>query len=171
MTNLRSIPTLSRRSILGMALLIASAVPALAGPPLICHPFDIGTAASLPFGSTSEGWRGWQATLAGTYHTGWPTTPLRLVVPETGASEWVAGPRNADRLGAFASVDLRVSRDFVLRHGTLNVFVEATNLTDRANHCCTDFSFEPTGTGALGLSREYRDWLPLVPNVGVLWKY
>ena len=72
---------------------------------------------------------GWQATLAGTYHTGWPTTPLRLVVSESGVSEWVAGPRNAGRLGAFASVDLRVSRDFVLRHGTLNVFAEATNLT------------------------------------------
>ncbi len=114
---------------------------------------------------------GWQATLAGTYHTGWPTTPLRLVVSESGASEWVAGPRNASRLNAFASVDLRVSRDFVLRHGTLNVFAEATNLLDRANHCCTDFSFEPTGTGAFELNREYRDWLPLVPNVGVLWKY
>jgi hypothetical protein len=114
---------------------------------------------------------GWQATLAGTYHTGWPTTPLRLVVSESGVSEWVAGPRNADRLRAFASVDLRVSRDFVLRHGTLNVFVEATNLTDRANHCCTDFSFEPSGNGAFDLDREYRNWLPLVPNVGVLWKY
>jgi len=63
MTNLRTLTTLSRRSLLGMALLITSAVPALAGPPLICHPFDIGTAKSLPFGSTSEGWRGWQATL------------------------------------------------------------------------------------------------------------
>ena len=31
-----------------VALLITSAVPALAGPPLICHPFDIGTAKSLP---------------------------------------------------------------------------------------------------------------------------
>ena len=35
----------------------------LAGPPLICHPFDIGTAQSLPFGDTKNGWSGWQATL------------------------------------------------------------------------------------------------------------
>jgi len=34
---------------------IATARPALAGPPLLCHPFDIGTAASLPWGSGS-GW-------------------------------------------------------------------------------------------------------------------
>lgn len=46
-----------------VALLALTPVPALAGPPLICHPFDIGTAASLPFGSTADGWRGWQATL------------------------------------------------------------------------------------------------------------
>jgi hypothetical protein len=46
-----------------VALLALTPVPALAGPPLICHPFDIGTAASLPFGSTPDGWRGWQATL------------------------------------------------------------------------------------------------------------
>jgi hypothetical protein len=96
---------------------------------------------------------------------------LRLVARESGVSEWETGPRNAERLGSFASVDLRVSRDFVLRRGTLNVFVEATNLTDRANHCCTDFSFKPAGTGSIELDREYRDWLPLVPNVGVLWKY
>jgi outer membrane cobalamin receptor len=113
----------------------------------------------------------WQATLAGVYHTGWPTTPLRLVARESGVSEWEAGPRNAERLGSFASVDLRISRDFVLRRGTLNVFVEATNLTDRANHCCTDFRFEQAGDGSIELDREYRDWLPLVPNLGVLWKY
>ncbi|MGV3520205.1 hypothetical protein [Luteitalea sp.] len=46
-----------------VALLALTPAPAVAGPPLICHPFDIGTAASLPFGSTPDGWRGWQATL------------------------------------------------------------------------------------------------------------
>jgi hypothetical protein len=114
---------------------------------------------------------GWQATLAATYHTGWPTTPLRFVAPGGGTGEWVAGPRNADRLPAFASVDVRVSRDFRLRRGTLNVFAEATNLLNRGNPCCTDFSFEPTSGGGTELEREYRDWLPLVPNVGVLWKF
>ena len=31
------------------AILIAT--PAFAGPPLLCHPFEIGTARSLPWGS------------------------------------------------------------------------------------------------------------------------
>jgi len=34
---------------------LASARPALAGPPLLCHPFDIGAARSLPMGTG-----GWQ---------------------------------------------------------------------------------------------------------------
>jgi hypothetical protein len=42
-----------------VALLAAAALvvarPALAGPPLLCHPFDIGTARSLPIGNG-----GWQ---------------------------------------------------------------------------------------------------------------
>jgi len=35
--------------------LVAVPRPALAGPPLICHPYDIGTAASLPWGD-GPGW-------------------------------------------------------------------------------------------------------------------
>ena len=65
------------------ALLITSAVPALAGPPLVCHPFDIGTAKSLPFGSTSEGWRGWQATLPSYDTSKLVDDTLALLTPTT----------------------------------------------------------------------------------------
>jgi hypothetical protein len=37
------------------AVTLAIAAPALAGPPLLCHPFEIGTARSLPW----DGSRGW----------------------------------------------------------------------------------------------------------------
>lgn len=37
------------------AALVAFASPVFAGPPLLCHPFDIGSAHSLPWGSGS-GW-------------------------------------------------------------------------------------------------------------------
>ena len=40
-----------RGALLAAALLFSSA--AFAGPPLLCHPFDIGGAASLPWG---KGW-------------------------------------------------------------------------------------------------------------------
>lgn len=44
-------PSATRLRILTLAavLCLASALPALAGPPLLCHPFDIGGATSLPW--------------------------------------------------------------------------------------------------------------------------
>jgi TonB dependent receptor-like, beta-barrel len=117
----------------------------------------------------SEG--GWQATLAATYHTGWPTTPVRLVGTVAGEQTALVGPRNASRLNSYASVDARVSREFTLKRGTLNVFAEVTNLLDRPNHCCTDFDYETEEDGTAVIEREYRNWLPLIPNVGLLWKF
>jgi hypothetical protein len=45
----------SHRLLTAAALVLTVAAPALAGPPLLCHPFDIGTAASLPWDG-SAGW-------------------------------------------------------------------------------------------------------------------
>ena len=112
----------------------------------------------------------WQATLAGSYHTGWPTTPVR-VADEPPPATIEFGPRNSARFKDYAAVDLRVSRLFALPRGDLSVFAEVTNAFDRRNPCCTDFSFEPSGDGRLELEREYRHWLPLVPSIGVLWRY
>ena len=65
------------------AVLVTAPAPALAGPPLICHPFEIGTAASLPFGATSEGWRGWNATLASYDRSRLVADTLALLTPST----------------------------------------------------------------------------------------
>jgi hypothetical protein len=43
------------RVLTAFALVLATAAPALAGPPLLCHPFDIGTARSLPWDARG-GW-------------------------------------------------------------------------------------------------------------------
>ncbi|AMY12232.1 hypothetical protein LuPra_05505 [Luteitalea pratensis] len=66
-----------------VALLITSAGPALAGPPLICHPFDIGTAQSLPFGDTQNGWSAWQATLPSYDRSKLVDDTLALLTPRT----------------------------------------------------------------------------------------
>jgi hypothetical protein len=39
---------------------VAIATPALAGPPLLCHPYDIGSARSLPW-NDAAGWTGTRA--------------------------------------------------------------------------------------------------------------
>ncbi len=45
-------------ALMGSAILFTVASPALAGPPLVCFPFEIGTAASLPWNSTSGTYKG-----------------------------------------------------------------------------------------------------------------
>jgi hypothetical protein len=49
-----------RLGILGLTLLalVCAARPAFAGPPLLCHAFDIGTAASLPWSGVSSWYDG-----------------------------------------------------------------------------------------------------------------
>jgi len=113
---------------------------------------------------------GWKVTLAASYHTGWPVTPVHVVEGVTGQTVAV-GPLNASRYSDFATVDLRASRDFTVKYGSLNVFAEVTNALDRSNPCCVDYEFETDDTGNIIIDRGFRDWLPLVPSVGVLWKF
>lgn len=110
---------------------------------------------------------GWSVTLAGSYHTGWPVTPVRIA---GGGSTVTLGPRNASRYADFATVDLRASREFALGRSTLSVYAEVTNALDRRNPCCTDYEFEAEDGGVV-VDRELRNWLPLVPALGVLWKF
>jgi hypothetical protein len=112
----------------------------------------------------------WLATLAASYHTGWPTTPLSVSGPAS-APVVTIGSRNTRRLPAYASVDARISRDFALPQGTLNVFAEVTNALDRGNPCCTEFGIGSGPGGEALLERSYAYWLPLVANAGVLWKF
>jgi hypothetical protein len=50
-----------RRAVLSTTLVAALATPAVAGPPLLCHPYEIGDARSLPW----DGSRGWLGDLPG----------------------------------------------------------------------------------------------------------
>ena len=115
--------------------------------------------------------RHWKATLAGSYHTGWPVTPVG-VTPGVDGPTASLGPRNATRYADFATVDFRVSRDFQVKYGALNVYAEVTNMLDRRNQCCVDYEFEEEEDGGGDIvDRVYRHWLPLVPAFGVLWTF
>lgn len=47
-----------RSTALALLAVLALAAPAAAGPPLLCHPFDIGSARSLPWDGTRAFWQG-----------------------------------------------------------------------------------------------------------------
>lgn len=96
---------------------------------------------------------------------------MRLVQDVDAEAQVELGRRNSRRLEDYAAVDLRVSRDFALSRGNLTVFAEVTNALDRQNPCCVEFDFDPGAGGGPVLDRDYRHWLPLVPSIGVLWRY
>jgi outer membrane receptor protein involved in Fe transport len=112
----------------------------------------------------------WDASVALTYHTGWPTTKVRLVAADGSSPAVEIGERNGDRLEAFASLDFRVSRTFPLRLGDLDVYAEVTNALNRENPCCVDYSVTQDGP-PYQLLRDPQHWLPIVPSVGVLWRF
>jgi hypothetical protein len=113
----------------------------------------------------------WTAIVTDNFHTGWPTTTLSLETTAAGAQQFVIGERHAQRMDYYNSLDLRVTRTFVLPRGALDVFVEASNALSRENPCCAEYTVTRRADGSAALSEDLDNWLPLVPSIGVLWRY
>ena len=111
----------------------------------------------------------WIATLAATWHSGWPTTSVRLAEPIDTPPEVLIGTRNDVRFKDFQSIDARLSRTFQLKHGELDAWLEITNLTNRSNPCCVEYSVLDGPPPVL--FKDEDNWLPILPSVGVLWRY
>ena len=109
----------------------------------------------------------WNFSTAVNVHTGWPTTNLTFNDDGTVSPE----ARNAIRHKMFASLDMRLSRSFDLRRGSLLAFVEVSNILNRRNQCCIDWDFAegPNGEDVLERGQDY--WMPLIPAIGVLWEF
>ena len=121
-------------------------------------------------GGMSWRWGPWNFSAAGEVHTGWPKTVMTgEVVTGPGGDVLVldVSERNDSRYSVFHAVDVRVSREFDLARGDLTAFLEITNLYDRANPCCTEYSLLPDGS----LHGRESNWLPLVPSLGVVWRF
>ena len=115
-------------------------------------------------------WRDWNFSLAGEGHTGWPGTTLTgELLPSAGGDLLVlaVGERNAERYADFYSADLRISRDFVWPRSRLTTFLEISNASNRPNPCCTEYSLTEQGS----LVGKEKHWLPLVPSLGVIWRF
>ena len=72
----------------------------------------------------------------------------------------------------YSRFDARIARRFDLgAAGELTAFVEVSNLTKRNNDCCVEYQLEDEEGGDVFLDVEPRGTLPLIPSVGVLWKF
>ena len=117
---------------------LAVAAPALAGPPLLCHPYDIGGARSLPW-SAGAGWNqpspdyNLKNLVADTESLLSPSTPI-IVRMET-----------LRRASIYASADAQIARDLLSRlmaratgsekrgHPEALAFLDAAYLTEAFN--------------------------------------
>lgn len=120
-------------------------------------------------------WKKWSFSAAGLWHNGWPRTTLTLetVANPDGSTSLVAStsPRNSLRHNVFHTVDARVSRSFDVKRGSLTAFLEVTNIYNRDNRCCVRYSLTTDPDGSQVLVANESNWLPLLPSLGVLWRF
>ncbi len=111
-------------------------------------------------------WGSWDFSSAAEYHSGWPRTEMTGAL---GGGELIldVGLPNAAEFAPFHTLDIRISRNLVLTRGTLTAFLEVSNLYNRQNPCCTEYSLAADGN----LAAAPRNWLPLVPSLGVVWRF
>ncbi len=128
---------------------------------------------AVKFGANTD-WGKWNISVAGTWHSGWPKTELIVeTVQAPGGSTLLATttPRNSLDYEDFHTLDVRASRKFQLPNSELTAFVEISNVANRENACCTEYSMSVNSAGESVLVAEPQHWLPLVPSIGVLWKF
>jgi hypothetical protein len=103
------------------------------------------------------------------WHSGWPMTPVTVSPGAAMAPAYLQiGSRNSGRWGSYFSADMRLAHTIPLRVGDLLLWADATNLTNRANECCTSFG-QVDQTGNL-LVPSTTSWFPRFVNVGFEWR-
>lgn len=122
----------------------------------------------------SRDWNYWSISAAALIRSGWPKTLLLADPPAGGDTTDLSlsvEPRNSERHDPFQSLDVRISRRFELPRGELSAFLEVTNLLNHKNPCCTEYSIEVDENGNQSLVSDEGTWLPIVPSLGVLWRF
>jgi hypothetical protein len=106
-----------RVTVLSAAFVVALAAPALAGPPLLCHPYEIGNARSLPW----DGSRGWSGDV--------PDYKLEKLIADTEALLTPSTPVIV-RMETLRRASLYASRDRAIASQLLTRLVSRANAAD-----------------------------------------
>jgi len=113
----------------------------------------------------------WNFNLAGTWHTGWPLTPL-LVSIDGNLVETELGPLRSERLRAYRRADLRVSRRVVRASGAFTFFVDLFNVLNMSNASSVNgFTLEQQSDGAFSMKPIEDPVVGVVPSFGISWQF
>jgi hypothetical protein len=115
----------------------------------------------------------WRLDVAFRYHTGWTTTPITLSpdFDSEGGDEdeegfLVVGRLNSDRVPDNHRMDLRLSREWQLRRGSVRFYFDVQNVYDRKNVAGFDLSVED---GVL--EKEAERFVGVFPSLGVSFEF
>jgi hypothetical protein len=112
----------------------------------------------------------WEASLAGTWRSGWPRAALELelVDDEPVVHADISG---GARHRTYLDIDARIARKFQLgRRSSLIVFFEVSNVLNRRNECCTEYEMDDESEEPQFVTESIRS-LPLLPSLGAIWKF
>jgi hypothetical protein len=131
---------------------------------------------TLDFGLNFRPGRRWAVGVSGTYHSGRPTTPVRVEVRDlpdgSRQAEPVFGARGSARFPAYLRLDARVSRSIAIRGTEIIGFVNVTNILDRENICCVErLELEIGDRESFDVDPVYRHGLPRMFTYGLSWTF
>jgi outer membrane receptor protein involved in Fe transport len=120
--------------------------------------------------------RDWSLTLAGMYHSGWPTTATSAELRYHPDGYWyfdpALGPINGERMDDYRRLDLRAGRQIQLGNSTFSFFFEVINLLNSHNYTNMDgvwYSYQDDGS--IASFAEWDTWLPMTPSFGMTWRF
>ena len=117
--------------------------------------------------------RQWAFNGSFAWHTGWPAT-LEQFVPvlnDLGQPDQAIRPQKiyGARLPDYMRMDMRATRQWPTRWGTVGASVEVINLTNHTNVFGYDYFKYKDGSGNVLLGQGEETWFSIFPNVGVTW--
>jgi len=119
----------------------------------------------------------WHVGAAWTFHTGWPATPWRYdALARADGTPFFTRTFEAyhsSRLPAYHRLDLRATRAFDVRGGTLEVYADLFNVYDRRNRGSYQYALQYLGDLQVRTVRtdEGEELIPFLPMVGLRYRF
>ena len=118
----------------------------------------------------------WNFNFAGSFHSGWPTTPVTGVFDENAKPypiRFEMGARNSAHLATYRRFDGRIMRSVAFSRGLFRSWFEITNVFNHPNECCVSqysFSIDPSRKAA-SVQTNRSSGLGWLPSFGIAWEF
>ncbi|MFO0074239.1 MAG: hypothetical protein ACK55A_19445 [Gemmatimonas sp.] len=107
----------------------------------------------------------WEFSTRGTYSSGRPLTPLNTVAAAAQNRLVYDVQRiNSDRTPAYARLDVRIDRRFLVRGSWLSTYIDLQNITARENRSVQQWTSKTRDV-------EWREQIAFFPVLGINWKF